>query len=84
MKQSLPRGGGAVNKTGITCGFAQNEETNTGWTGQNYGVAEAFSYKMTGKDKRKVKRIIVEYFSDQRTKANFELSPSDTEFTGRS
>ena len=30
--------------------------------GADFSVEEAFSYRMTGKDKREVKRIIFEYF----------------------
>jgi len=29
---------------------------------QNFDVKEAFAYRMTGRDKREVKRIIFEYF----------------------
>ena len=59
------------------CESSYNEKECKYWLDRaNFGVAEAFSYTMTGKDKREVKRIIFEYFADQRTKANFELSPS--------
>jgi hypothetical protein len=38
------------------------------WCGRidrkNFDVEEAFSYRMTGRDKREVKRIIFEHFED--------------------
>ena len=43
--------------------YAKAEKECKYWLDRaNFGVAEAFSYRMTGKDKREVKRIIFEYF----------------------
>ena len=45
------------------CESSYNEKECKYWLDRaNFGVAEAFSYRMTGKDKREVKRIIFEYF----------------------
>ena len=38
------------------------KNVNTGSTERNFDVEEAFSYRMTGKDKREVKKIIFEHF----------------------